>query len=81
MKLSTPIIQQKRIYYFIGEDVKQTAEIVFDYRNDTGVKNDGVWIFIKCDFLCTGADFELEDWEFLGAVNDKIKELLKELNK
>ena len=81
MKLSTTKIEQRRSYFFVGNDLKQTAEIIFEFVNDTGLKNDGVWNFSKCNFYATGAFFKLEDWEFLAAVYEKIKELNKMLNK
>ena len=80
MKL-TPQLIEKEIKFFFHGDNKRKAEIVFQFVNQTGLKNEGVWDFRECRFVPERVFYTLSDWDFLSAINSKIIELNKSLNK
>lgn len=76
------IIQEERRFFFIGDrDLVQIATIIFEFHNDIGLKNTGEWKFKTCTFGTQSNPYNLEDWDFLVAVGNKIQELNKTLNK
>jgi hypothetical protein len=86
MKLSEPIIQQERKFFFNTDNQDQEAEIIFEFENQEGLKNTGFWKFKECNFKTSVNKYSyrnkywLEDFEFLSLVYNKIELLLKELN-
>lgn len=77
MKLIESIIAQKRTFCFCDDTCKShKAEIVFVLHND-----DNEWSFVKCDYYHISQPYSLQDWEFIGLVANKIKELNNGLNK
>jgi hypothetical protein len=78
MKLIPQIITEKKTLLFLSENsIKQRAEITIQFINDEGLKNTGYWEFVNCNFEPEKIPYTLEDWEFLAAINDKIKSLTK----
>lgn len=76
MKLTPQIITERKTLFFHGEG-EQRAEITIQFVNDAGLKKTGYWEFVSCKFVPEKLPYSLSDWEFLSAVNDKIKELTK----
>ena len=77
MKLIKQRTKESRTIFFLGDDLRQRAEITIEFINDEGLKNTGHWDFVGCRFIPTHIPYTREDWEFLSAINDKIKELTK----
>jgi hypothetical protein len=80
MKLEPQRIVEFRTFLFNGVE-GQKAQIIFQFINDTGLKNDGRWDFMQCRFNTVKPLYTLDDWEFLEALNQKIREINKKLNK
>lgn len=81
MKLEQPKVEKEIKYFFEAEEYTYTAEIIFSFDNDTGLKNDGIWSFKQCNYNVNSGTYFLEAWEFLSELYKKIVELNKELNK
>lgn len=77
MKLTKQLVEERKTLLFHGEQNGQKAEITIEFVNDEGLKNTGYWRFIGCNFNPEKIPYTLSDWEFLSAINDKIKELIK----
>lgn len=77
MKLTKQLVEERKTLFFLGEQTCQKAEITIEFVNDEGLKNTGYWRFIGCNFKPERVPYSLSDWEFLSAINDKIKELIK----
>jgi hypothetical protein len=80
------IIETRSFHFFLNEQkttgLDKTVEVMFNCIDDEGIGKNLVWEFSKCNYLLEDKDlFDLSDWEFLGLINDKIKELLIKLNK
>jgi hypothetical protein len=71
------IIERKTLIFHLENSLKQRAEITIQFINDEGIKNTGYWEFISCNFSPEKIPYTLDDWEFLAAINDKIKSLIK----
>jgi hypothetical protein len=76
MKLISLRISEIKTLNFMGENTRQTAEITIKFINDEGLKKTGFWKFISCKFNTISNPYNLKDWEFISAINDKIKELI-----
>lgn len=77
MKLIKQRTEESRTIFFLEEENNQKAEITIKFINDEGLKNTVHWDFVSCRFIPTHIPYTREDWEFLSAINDKIKELTK----
>jgi len=77
MKLTLQLTTEIKTLLFHGEIRGQLAEITIKFINTEGLKNTGEWMFVGCKFTPEKIPYTLEDWEFLSAINDKIKELIK----
>lgn len=62
-----------KVYSFVwSRDAHYRASITFSATEPNK------WIFSKCDFVgVTQGFYNLDDWEFLGALADEIKALCK----
>jgi hypothetical protein len=77
MKLLPQRIEETKTLNYFGEDLAQTAKITIQFVNDEGSKKTGFWEFVKCEYKVPRGVYSKEDFDFLAAINDKIKELIK----
>lgn len=76
MKLIPQITSEIKTLLLQGEEITQKAKITIKFVNNEGLKRTGSWEFVDCKFQPTHIPYTLEDWEFLAAINEKIKELI-----
>lgn len=80
------IIETRSFHFFLNEKnatgADRDVEIMVNCIDDEGVGKNFVWEFSRCEYILEDKySLDLSDWEFLGLINDKIKELLVKLNK